>query len=474
MSHNLAKIFEISIILGQFPSKLKVAMVIPIHKGDSKQTTGNYRPISLLPIIGKVFERIVYNRVYSFITEKNIIVCNQFGFQKGKSTEQAFLELQTKIINAYENKQNSCSIFLDFAKAFDTVNHKILLSKLYHYGIRGSVHQWFESYLTNRQQCVQVNGQRSEFLTVRHGVPQGSILGPLLFLLYINDIIQASKKIEFLLFADDTSIFLADKDLKKMEKTLNEELINVSNWLKANKLSLNVKKSNVLLFRPKNESKKKQATIDLKIDGAAIEEKQSAKYLGLYFDNKMTFKEHVNHIITKLKKGNGILAKLRYFVPEEVIRNVYFAHIESHLNYGSLTWGTTGKYNIDKITALQKKAIKIIKFVKTREHIELPFKTNKFLPFDRLRAFAMTKFIWKTTNNTIDCRHLLEQNQVTESERDNQKFLIPYRNTLIAKNSVFYTGIIEWNKIPDNIKSSTSFSSFNKSCKEHMISKLNL
>ena len=236
--------------------------------------------------------------------------------------------------------------------------------------------------------------------------------------------------------------------------------------------SLNVKKSNVLLFRPKNESKKNQTHIDLKIDGVAIEEKESAKYLGLYFDNKMTFREHVNHIVTKLKKGNGILVKLRYFVPKDVIRSVYFAHIESHLNYGSLTWGTTAKYNIDKITSLQKKAIKIINFVKVREHIDQPFKTNNILPFDRLRALAMTKFIWKTANNLIDCKHLLEQNQITESERDNQKYLIPYRNTLIAKNSVFYSGIIEWNKVPDNIKSSTSLQSFNKSCKEHMVGKL--
>ena len=188
LSTNLTLIFNKSLSLGAFPDQLKIAKVIPVYKADSKQEHGNYRPISLLPIIGKIFEKIVYNRVYSFIVSQKILVPNQYGFQCGKATEHAFLDLQSRIINAYENKLNSCSIFLDFAKAFDTVNHEILLHKLYHYGIRGSLHNWFKSYLSNRQQCVQVNGHISEFSTVRHGVPQGSILGPLLFLLYINDI----------------------------------------------------------------------------------------------------------------------------------------------------------------------------------------------------------------------------------------------------------------------------------------------
>ncbi len=471
ISPNLTAIYNLSLKFGEFPDKLKIAKIIPVFKADSKLQPGNYRPISLLPIIGKVFERLVYNRVYSFISKMNILTDKQYGFQKGKATEHALLELQSKIIYAIEHKLNSCCIFLDFAKAFDTVNHNILLDKLYHYGIRGTIHDWFKSYLSNRQQCVQVNGHLSEFTTVRHGVPQGSILGPLLFLLYINDIVKTTPKLEFLLFADDTSIFLSGKDLKSMESTLNTELDNISNWLKANKLSLNIKKSNILVFR--NRVTKQTETMDVKIDGNSIDEKTYAKYLGLLIDNKLTFKNHIDYVHTKLKKGNAILARLRYFVPKENVRNVYYAHIESHLNYGSLVWGSAANYHVEKIVRSQKKSIKIMNFVKAREHIDLPFKNNKILPFDQLRALSMCKFIWKMKNNiTPFLDFLLQQNQVVKSERDDLKYLVPFKNTRNARLSLFYAGFLVWNKIPQNIQKSASVTAFSRNCKEFLLSKL--
>ena len=229
----------------------------------------------------------MYTRLYSFIKKYNILVKNQYGFQRGKSTDFALLDLQSKILHAYENNLPCCTILLDFAKAFDTVNHQILLSKLEHYGIRGNALNWLKSYLSNRQQCVQIGESLSEFQTVKHGVPQGSILGPLLFLLYINDIVEASEKLQFLLFADDTSLFYAHKDIKVIEKVYNEELQHISNWLCANKLSLNVKKSKVLLYRPNNRKQHSnmEENIELKIDGANLEEVASAKYLGMLTTN---------------------------------------------------------------------------------------------------------------------------------------------------------------------------------------------
>ena len=163
LAPNLVLIFNASFNFGQFPSLLKMAKVIPIFKGDSKLEPGNYRPISLLPIIGKLFERLMFSRIYSFIVKNNIIAKIQYGFQQGKSTEQALLNLQSKVIDAFEKKLPSCTIFLDFAKAFDTVNHKILLSKLDHYGIRGRAHDWLSSYLSGRRQCVQVGDSISGF-----------------------------------------------------------------------------------------------------------------------------------------------------------------------------------------------------------------------------------------------------------------------------------------------------------------------
>ena len=212
---------------------------------------GNYRPISLLPIFGKIFEKIMHSRIYSFIESQNILIKSQYGIQMGKSTEQALVDIQSKIVNSFENKEIPCCIFLDFAKAFDTVNHKILIDKLYYYGIRGSPLDWITSYLTNRSQCVTINNHTSSKLPITCGVPQGSILGPMLFLLYINDIVSSASKVDFQLFADDTCIFFSHKDKQILENTLNSELALIHDWLVANKLSLNVAKSNLSLQEQK-------------------------------------------------------------------------------------------------------------------------------------------------------------------------------------------------------------------------------
>ena len=221
--------------MGIFPDKMKRAKVVPIHKSGSKMEISNYRPISLLPIFSKILEKLMHSRVYSFLQDQQILLKSQYGFQKNRSTEHAILDIQSKIIDAYENKETPYCIFLDFAKAFDTVNHSILLDKLYYYGIRGNAFKWFESYLTNRDQCVQIGNHSSGILNINYGVPQGSVLGPLLFLVYINDIAINYNILNFQLFADDTCIFYSHKNMKTLETTLNNELVNASNWLIANK-----------------------------------------------------------------------------------------------------------------------------------------------------------------------------------------------------------------------------------------------
>ena len=244
----LSLIFNNSIKEGIFPDAMKLAKVIPIHKGDSRYVVSNYRPISLLPILSKIFEKIMYNRLIEFIDKNNILIPNQFGFQKNKSTEMAVNAIINNIINSYENKDTAYCIFLDFAKAFDTVNHNILLKKLEHYGIRGTPLNWFKSYLYDRQQYTEFGDVLSDLDYIKCGVPQGSVLGPLLFLIYINDIVNSSALLKFFLFADDTTIFFSGKPTPSLEKTLNSELKKVNKWLMSNKLSLNVGKPCFLNF----------------------------------------------------------------------------------------------------------------------------------------------------------------------------------------------------------------------------------
>ena len=270
MAFNLSIIFNKCLTTGVFPQLLKTAKVIPIYKADSRMLASNYRPISLLPIIGKLFEKIIFSRITSFVNKYKILYRRQYGFQNGKSTEHAVIDIHENILNSLENGEIPCCIFLDFAKAFDTVNHSILLHKLDYYGIRGKPLQLIESYLTDRDQRVQVGDDLSDIEHIKHGVPQGSILGPLLFLLYINDISTCSSILSFYLFADDTTTFFSHKDFQTLQQTINTELAHVSAWLIANKLSLNVGKSNALVFR-RNGS---QPALDIKIDGLPIDEKE--------------------------------------------------------------------------------------------------------------------------------------------------------------------------------------------------------
>ena len=200
----------------------------------------NYRPISLLPILGKCLEKLMHNRLYKFLIHEKILYQGQYGFQRGKSTDHAIFDIHENIIHSLEKGEIPCCIFLDFAKAFDTVNKDILITKLNHYGIRGNALNWINSYLTDRKQCVTVNGETSDFLPVNVGVPQGSILGPLLFLIYVNDLVESSHIIKFVMFADDTCLFLSHKDVNVLNATLNEELPKICDWLTANKLSLNI------------------------------------------------------------------------------------------------------------------------------------------------------------------------------------------------------------------------------------------
>ena len=373
---NLTMIFNKSLKLGVFPDALKLTKVIPIHKANSKMIVSNYRPISLIPLFSKVFEKLMHKRIMDFLIKQNILSKKQYGFQKNKSTEHAILDMQSKIIDAIEKREKSCCIFVDFAKAFDTGNHSILIQKLNYYGIRGATLNWLQSYISNRQQCVQIGNSQSDFMNTDCGVPQGSVLGPLLFLIYINDIAESSQLLVFHLFADDTSIFFKHKDVSQMEEILNTELEKVSNWLIANKLSLNVSKSNVLVFRSKSANSDK--ILNLKINGQSLEENTYAKYLGVYIDHKLTWHHQTVHVNSKLIKGNAILAKLRHYVPGKVMKNLYNALIQPHLDYGALIWGKANEIHVKKIRSSLNKTMRIISFKNQQKMSNCSTQITKF------------------------------------------------------------------------------------------------
>ena len=219
ISDILAKIVNLSVTSGNYPSKLKKAKVIPVFKTEDETDANNYRPISLLSIFDRIFEKVMYKRMMHFINVKNILFSAQYGFREGFSTEHAIVDIVSAIQSNMDKRLFTCGIFIDLKKAFDTVNHQILLNKLNHYGFRGIINNWFESFLCNRSQTLEINKQLSDAALISNGVPQGSVLGPLLFLLYINDIHTCSDTFNFYLFADDTDILYANKNLRSLEAT---------------------------------------------------------------------------------------------------------------------------------------------------------------------------------------------------------------------------------------------------------------
>ena len=244
-----------SLLTGEYLDLLKLAKVIPIHKDGSTQDVNIYRPISLLSIFDKIIEKLMHKRLYSFLEKNNILFCNQFGFRKNNSTVYALAQITEMIKVSIDKGKFGCGIFIDPRKAFDTVNHKILLMKLEH-GIRDNVLKWFQSYLSNRKQYVSINGESSEPLEINCGVPQGSVLGPLLSLLYINDLPNISNVLDFYLFADDMNIYYESNSIQDLEKTINKELNKLYLWLNVNRLSLNIDKTNYKIFHPYNKPMK--------------------------------------------------------------------------------------------------------------------------------------------------------------------------------------------------------------------------
>ena len=301
----LKHLINISFAAGIFPEKLKYAKVLPLHKGGSKLEENNYRPISLLVIWSKIYERAMSKRVYNFFESCNLLSNCQVGFRSKHCTIDALVELTENVRQKCNVKSIHC-FFLDLRKAFDTIDHIILLQKLDSYGVRSKALDCFKSYLTNRQQRVEVNGVISKWQSVKYGVPQGSILGPLLFLIYINDLPLRCTNSKSLLFADDTNLTFIDVESEVVQKELSE----VKDWLAANKLSLNVNKT--------VQMNVKQNAIDnvFLIDNSTINVQPVCKYLGVFVDNKLSFVSHVQYVTSRLSKQCGIMAKLRHFAPD--------------------------------------------------------------------------------------------------------------------------------------------------------------
>ena len=320
----LTYLINTSFTEGVFPKELKLARVVPILKIGDKTELTNYRPISVLSFFSKVFEKIMYTHLLDFIEQNKIIYKHQYGFRQKHSTQHAIITLVDRITNSLDKGDIVISIFLDLKKAFDTVDHPTLLNKLYAYGIRGNAFNWVKSYLSERSQYVVYDSKQSKTQTVQCGVPQGSILGPLLFIIYMNDICNASELLFSILYADDTSVQISGNDITYLVSSMNAELELLSRWFKANKLSLNAQKTFYLVF---HWARIKDHELSIQIDGSTLNRSRNIKYLGVIIDHKLNWCEHIAHVKNKVSKGIGILYKARQFLDKKSLHNLYYSYI---------------------------------------------------------------------------------------------------------------------------------------------------
>ena len=313
--------------------------------------------------IDKVFEKLVHTRFTKFLDDNKIIYDRQFGFRKKHSTLHNLLCLTETIRENLDKGEFSCAVFLDLQKAFDSVDHKILLKKLENYGFRGISKKWINSYLTGRHQYVSVNNVLSEAMPIRYGVPQGSVPGPLFFILYINDLQNCLKYGKSYIFEDDTAINVSHSDLKALKKRLNIDLKLLHHWLSANKIGLNVAKTETILFR--HPTKKINYDLKLKLHGKRLIFNESTKYLGVCIDKHLIWKNQISVLAKKLRRTNGIISKLRHFLPQLTMIQIYHALFQSHLNYGLQVWGQNLPKN-NRLQMLQKTALRLITFLTSR------------------------------------------------------------------------------------------------------------
>ena len=353
----IAEIVNSSFQQGVFPTSLKIAKVVPIHKGGSKTDVTNYRPISLLSSFSKIFEKLMHIRILRFLDSNNSLFESQYGFRPGMSCEHAILNAQNTILQSLHKKQIALLLLLDYSKAFDVIEHPILLKKLEHYGIRGVALQWFQSYLSNRQQFVTIDGENSSKKAIDYGVPQGSILGPLLFVIYINDLPSISTLAKFILYADDANIIITGQSEEEIQSKLLQITSLLLKWVDSNGLSLNLKKTHFMVF---SHQKVDYSKLNVTIAGTKIGRVSEARFLGVILDDKLSWSKHIAAVRTKMIRYIGIMYRIKRHLPLNVRLQMYHSFIQSHVNYCSLVWGFAAKHLIESIFSRQKQGIRMV------------------------------------------------------------------------------------------------------------------
>ena len=470
----LSIIFNLSIKQGIFPDCMKIAEIVPLHKGGDESLCNNYRPISLLITISKVLEKIIYKRTYSFLEKNNILFQSQYGFRSRHSCSDAIVELVGEIIKNRENGLYTAGIFLDLSKAFDTLPHNILLNKMHKYGTRGSINAWFSSYLESRSQRVKCNVASSNATIYSMekpmdiGTPQGSCLGPLLFLLYNNDLYLHLEYTNVILFADDTTLYMGHRNLNYLRWCLEQDLSNINDWFLANKLTLNINKSCCVLFKKHKSS----IALNIGINNNPLPQHTHVKFLGVWLDENLDWNCHCNSIINKIKRNTYLLRMGQNCMTRHALKLIYYSHIQSHIQYGLLVWGNECLPKNKK--TIQNQLNKCIRLVKRGKIFNSKTKCN-FLTLNQLIKLENWKLGYKLKNNELPCRiskiishdkNKIALNKKHHYNTRNKNLLnIPKHSSVSYHKSFLVSCIRDFASLPSSVTTIQKFKPFVHKCK---------
>lgn len=444
----ICDIFNSSVAEGIFPDILKEARVVPVFKSKNKKIVSNFRPISILSTLSKIIEKIMKVRVVEYLDEHRIIYDKQFGFRTRYSTSDAVVELVDECASNLDKGLFTVVIFLDLSKAFDIVNKNIMVAKLEKLGFRGVAREWFDSYLTDRKTYVNISDKNSDVKTLNLGLPQGSVSAPWLFSLYVNDMHRASDKLNFIHFADDTTIYRSGSDLSSLCQEINFEMNRILDWLKANRLSLNIEKTKFMLF---THSSVDPNSLNISLNNINVERVNSRKFLGITIDERLNYNDHVAALARKLSCTVGVMSKLSEFVPPNIIKLLYYSIFYPHLLYGVVVWGGCGVTNANKIVRLQNRALSPY-----RDKIE---NLAPQISFENLYKFSVLCMFHKClfTNHNIYFKEkilkFIPTHQHPTRFRLHESFRIPKFNKSVCQKQFFFNSIKCWNELPVDMKS---------------------
>ena len=467
---SLTAILTASINTGIFPNEWKESMVSPVYKSGARNDPSNYRPISVIPVIAKIFERIVYDQLYEYLNNYNLLTTCQSGFRSLHSTLTALLEVTNSWSVNIDNGLINGVVFIDLKKAFDTIDHNIILKKLRNYGVDLNSLKWFESYLTNRTKKCRVNDHLSSTNPVTCGVPQGSNLGPLLFLIYINDLPNCLKCATPRIFADDTSISYVANSMDELQSVVNSELENLHKWLNTNKLSLNIAKTEFMIIGSRQRVSAMDDRITVEINDCEVEEVDSVKSLGVYIDKHLNWSAHIEKISKKIASAIGALKRIRPYVTTDAAVCVYRALIQPHFDYCCSVWDGLGQTLSCKIQKLQDRAARIVMQASYNASAGVLFDVLHWDNLSLRRKKFKANLMFKILNGKAPTylQELFSIRGIGYNIRNSEMRLnLPKPRTDYMKKSFCYSGAVLFNSLPQDIRKCQSLPQFKKTINEY-------